>query len=192
MPKKRQKNTNSSDIKNKKEPVDLTPKKKARPRPTLDEDTIKQILPLADDYIDKRIQKALEAERPKMIEGLKRAIQELAYEAANPPPTPQQPTAATNQTEPTTPPQTSITPQGAQMLNMLLRAVSTPASSLESLATTLTQARAISDALNPPSIWDRVMQNVVIRSLVSTGQMTKREQEVLERKIEKGEGEKIT
>ena len=46
---------------------------------------------------------------------------------------------------------------------------------MESLAKTLTQARAISDVLNPPSIWDRVMQNAVLRSLSKAGLVTEAE-----------------
>ena len=43
---------------------------------------------------------------------------------------------------------------------------------MENLAKTLTQARAISDVLNPPTIWDRVMQNAVLRSLSKAGLVT--------------------
>ncbi len=69
-------------------------------------------------------------------------------------------------------PGSPVTSEGVALLNLLLRQGGGGGSDMENLAKTLTQARAISDVLNPPSIWDRVMQNAVLRSLGKAGLVT--------------------
>lgn len=67
-------------------------------------------------------------------------------------------------------PGSPVTPTGAAFLQFLMKGGG--GSDMENLAKTLTQARAISDVLNPPTVWDRVMQNAVLRSLGKAGLVT--------------------
>ncbi len=69
-------------------------------------------------------------------------------------------------------PGTPVTPVGQALLAWITKGGGGGSSDMENLAKTLTQARAISDVLNPPSIWDRVMQNAVLRSLGKPGLVT--------------------
>jgi len=74
-------------------------------------------------------------------------------------------------------PGSPVTPAGAQLLNWITK--QDQPTGMENLAATLTQARAISDVLNPPTIWDRVMQNAVLRSLGKAGLVTDSEMKEL-------------
>lgn len=67
-------------------------------------------------------------------------------------------------------PGSPVTPMGAQLLGWITR--KDEPSGMESLAKTLQEARLITDIMNPPSIWDRVMQNAVLRSLGKAGLVT--------------------
>ena len=51
----------------------------------------------------------------------------------------------------------------------------TEKSDLDKLADVITKARAISDAINPPSIWDKVMTTAFARMLVKSGFVTEDE-----------------
>jgi len=78
-------------------------------------------------------------------------------------------------------PGSPVTPMGAQLLSWITK--SDQPTNMEALANILTQARAISDVLNPPTMWDRVMQNVVVRSLKQTGLLTGTEADNLSKQI---------
>jgi len=53
------------------------------------------------------------------------------------------------------------------------------------LADVITKARTISDALNPPTVWDRVLPMVVVRALTARGLMTKEEAKMIEEEAKK-------
>jgi len=118
-----------------------------------------EILALMDARIDGRIEKAI----PDIVNALKDAITQVQTPGA-----PVQPGGGVI-------PGSNITPAGAQLINWMTRGGGGGSTDMENLAKTLTQARAISDVLNPPSIWDRVMQNAVLRSLSKAGLVTEAE-----------------
>ena len=127
-----------------------------------------EALALLDKRVETKIQAAMEAERPRIIEAMKTAIQQVVTQAQTagvalpgvPNPLGEGGVVAGS----------PVTPMGAQFMQFLMR--DSGGSDMEKLAATLTQARAISDVLNPPSIWDRVMQNAVLRSLGKAGLVT--------------------
>ena len=116
-----------------------------------------EILALMDARIDGRIEKAI----PDIVNALKEAITSGAPGAALP----------GGGVIPGSP----VTPAGAELIRWMTRGGGGGSTDMENLAKTLTQARAISDVLNPPSIWDRVMQNAVLRSLSKAGLVTEAE-----------------
>ena len=118
-----------------------------------------EILALIDARMDSRIEKAI----PDIVNALKEAIVGAQTPVAAVPPG-----AGVI-------PGSNITPAGAQLINWMTRGGGGGSTDMENLAKTLTQARAISDVLNPPSIWDRVMQNAVLRSLSKAGLVTEAE-----------------
>lgn len=124
--------------------------------------------------MDARIQLAIEAERPQIAAAVKGAIEQVvakARQAGIPIPGVTLNPAGEGGVIPGSP----VTPQGAELLKMIFGAGGGQGTQMEELAKTLTQARAISDVLNPPSIWDRVMQNAVLRSLSKAGLVTEAE-----------------
>jgi len=116
-----------------------------------------EILALIDARMDSRIEKAI----PDIVNALKEAITSGAPGAALP----------GGGVIPGSP----VTPAGAELIRWMTRGGGGGSTDMENLAKTLTQARAISDVLNPPSIWDRVMQNAVLRSLSKAGLVTEAE-----------------
>ena len=127
------------------------------------------IMKLVDERIDARINAALEAYLPQVQEAVAGAMNRIVTQAqaANPglslgaiPP-------GGGGVIPGSP----VTPAGAELIRWMTRG-GDDTTGMEQLAKTLTQARAISDVLNPPSIWDRVMQNAVLRSLSKAGLVT--------------------
>jgi len=117
------------------------------------------LLEMMDARIDGRIEKAI----PDIVNALKEAITQVQTPGAAVPP------------GGGVIPGSNITPAGAQLINWMTRGGGGGSTDMENLAKTLTQARAISDVLNPPSIWDRVMQNAVLRSLSKAGLVTEAE-----------------
>lgn len=137
------------------------------------------MLEALDARVDERIQAALVAERPQIQAAVKGAIEQVIAQAraAGLP----IPGVTVNPAVPEggVVPGSPVTPAGAQLMNWMMG--QGQSSGMEDLAKTLTQARAISDVLNPPSIWDRVMQNAVLRSLGKAGLVTDAEvKELLE------------
>jgi len=114
------------------------------------------------EIMDKRMDDRITASIPKIVNALKQAIASGAPGAALPP---------GGGVIPGSP----VTPAGAELIRWMTRGGGGGSTDMESLAKTLTQARAISDVLNPPSIWDRVMQNAVLRSLSKAGLVTEAE-----------------
>jgi len=134
-----------------------------------------EALELLDKRMDARIQAAIEAERPQIAAAVKGAIEgvlEKAKVAGI-----SIPGVTGNPGEGGVVPGSPVTPTGAAFLQFLMKG--SGGSDMENLAKTLTQARAISDVLNPPSIWDRVMQNAVLRSLGKAGLVTDSEMKEL-------------
>jgi len=121
-----------------------------------------EILALMDARIDGRIEKAI----PDIVNALKDAITQVQNPGA--PGVAVPPGGGVI-------PGSNITPAGAELIKWMTRGGGGGSTDMESLAKTLTQARAISDVLNPPSIWDRVMQNAVLRSLSKAGLVTEAE-----------------
>jgi len=111
------------------------------------------VLTMLDQRIDQRVTQLLEAERPKIIEGLKKALTELAGGPSNPSP------VQTNQVQ-TNPVQNQtggITPQGAQILQSLLQTLSSSGGGgvdLTRLYTLAEQMAAIRNAMTPPQTVD--------------------------------------
>jgi len=154
------------------------------PLPGIPPEGIKEMLPtgaleLLDTRIDARVQAALEAERPQIAAAVKGAIEQVLAQAK-----------AAGIAVPGVPlapgeggvvPGSPVTPAGAQLISWMTK--SDQSSDMENLAKMLTQARAISDVLNPPTMWDRVMQNVVVRSLRQTGLLTDTEATGLSKQI---------
>jgi len=126
-----------------------------------------------DQRIDARIDAALTAFKPQVIQGLKDALQEAAMNPGPP--------AGVASPESGVVPGSPVTPSGAALLQTIFQ--SNQPSDMEKMASFISQARMVSDALNPPSIWDRVMQNVVIRSLSRQGLLTEKEGLELEKGI---------
>ena len=122
----------------------------------VNEDLVNQGLAFLDQRIDERIQKALEAERPKVVEGLKKALTEMT--AANP---------QTNPAPTTTPESPTVTPQGTQLLTGLLASLGGGGSSLDKIADTIVKARAISEAINPPSPYDDLMKRFLLTQMTA-------------------------
>ena len=114
------------------------------------------------EIMDKRMDDRITASIPKIVNALKAAIAAGAPGAALPP-------------GGGVIPGSNITPAGAELIKWMTQGGGGGSTDMESLAKTLTQARAISDVLNPPSIWDRVMQNAVLRSLSKAGLVTEAE-----------------
>ena len=114
------------------------------------------------ELLDKRMDARITAAIPQIVDALKQAIASGAPGAALPP---------GGGVIPGSP----VTPAGAELIRWMTRGGGGGSTDMESLAKTLTQARAISDVLNPPSIWDRVMQNAVLRSLSKAGLVTEAE-----------------
>jgi hypothetical protein len=112
------------------------------------------VLTMLDQRIDQRVTQLLEAERPKIIEGLKKALTELAGQPSNPSPVqtnPIQSGPVQNQTG-------GITPQGAQILQSLLQTLSSSSGGggvdLTRLYTLAEQMAAIRNAMTPPQTVD--------------------------------------
>ena len=138
-----------------------------------------EIMKLMDSRIDERVQAALEAERPQIAAAVKGAIEQVLAQAKA--------AGIAVLGVPLAPgeggvvPGSQVTPAGAQLISWMTK--SDQSSDMENLAKMLTQARAISDVLNPPTMWDRVMQNVVVRSLRQTGLLTGTEADTLTKQI---------
>jgi len=138
------------------------------------------MLALLEKRMDVRINAALEAYKPEVAEAVKGAIEQVVKQAQaagiQVPGVTDNPTGGGGVV-----PGSPVTPAGAELLKMIFGGGGGQGSQMEELAKTLTQARAISDVLNPPSIWDRVMQNAVLRSLGKAGLVTDAEvKELLE------------
>lgn len=138
------------------------------------------MLELLDQRMDTRIQAALAAERPELAKAIEvtvtRSFEAIANKAKEagiviPGVTDAPGEGGVIDGSP-------VTPTGAAFLQFLMKQGS-GGSDMENLAKTLTQARAISDVLNPPTIWDRVMQNAVLRSLGKAGLVTDSEMKEL-------------
>lgn len=145
-----------------------------------------EIMKLMDERIatvaKAEIEIALEAFKPQIAEAVTGAIQKVvadAQKAGIPIPGAVNPT--TGLPEGGLIPGSPITSEGAALIQLLLKGGG--GTQMEDLAKTLTQARAISDVLNPPTMWDRVMQNVVIRSLSKTGLLTESEAKTLAKEV---------
>lgn len=135
------------------------------------------LVKLVDQRIDARVQAAIEAERPQVAAAVKGAIEQVLATAQAQGFT--VPGVTGNSADGGVVPGSPVTPTGAAFINFLMKQGGGASSDMENLAKTLTQARAISDVLNPPSIWDRVMQNVVLRSLRGAGLVTEGEMKEL-------------
>ncbi len=72
-----------------------------------------------------------------------------------------------------------VTPTGAALLQWITKGGGGGSTDMDTLAKLMMSARAISDVMNPPSMWDRVMQNVVVRSLNKSGLLTTEESKAL-------------
>ena len=155
----------------------------------VNEDLVNQGLAFLDQRIDERIQKALETERPKVVEGLKKALTEMT--AANPQ-TAQTPESPTLNPAPTQTPSPTVTPQGTQLLTSLLASLGGGGSSLDKIADTIVKARAISEAINPPSPYDDLMKRFLltqmtanIKALATAGLIRKEVAESMGKEAEK-------
>lgn len=131
-----------------------------------------EVMTLLDARIDERIDAALEKFKPELQTAVAGAIKKVVDQAQ----------AAGIQVPGVTGEGgvvkgSALTPTGAALINAILKGGG--GSDMEQLAKTLTQARAISDVLNPPSIWDRVMQNAVLRSLRKADLVTESEMKEL-------------
>ena len=128
------------------------------------------MLELLDQRMDARIKAAIAAERPELAKAIEitvtRSFEAIANKAQAAGIVIPGVTGAPG--EGGVVPGSPVTPTGAAFLQFLMKQGS-GGSDMENLAKTLTQARAISDVLNPPTIWDRVMQNAVLRSLSKAG-----------------------
>lgn len=111
------------------------------------------------EILDKRMDDRITAAIPQIVNALKEAIASGAPGGAAPP---------GGGVLPGSP----VTPAGAELIKWITSGGGGGSTDMENLAKTLTQARAISDVLNPPTIWDRVMQNAVLRSLSKAGLVT--------------------
>ena len=118
------------------------------------------------EILDKRMDARITAAIPQIVDALKAAIAAGAPGAA--PGVALPPGGGVI-------PGSPVTPAGAELIKWMTSGGGGGSTDMESLAKTLTQARAISDVLNPPSIWDRVMQNAVLRSLSKAGLVTEAE-----------------
>lgn len=130
-----------------------------------------EALALLDKRIDDRVSKALDDFKPELQEAVAGAIKKVVDQAAA------AGIAVPGVTGGGVVPGSPVTPTGAAFMQWLMG--QGQKTDMEQLATTLTQARAISDVLNPPSIWDRVMQNAVLRSLAKAGLVTAEEEKLL-------------
>ncbi len=130
------------------------------------------MLELLDQRMDARIQAAMAAERPELAKAIEvtvtRSFEAIAKKAQAAGIVIPGVTGASG--EGGVVPGSPVTPTGAAFLQFLMKG--SGGSDMENLAKTLTQARAISDVLNPPTVWDRVMQNAVLRSLSKAGLVT--------------------
>ena len=142
------------------------------------------MLKILDERVEKiveaRIEAALEAYLPQVQEAVTGAMTRVVEAQARAAGIPI-PVVGEGGVVPGSP----VTPVGAALLQWITKGGG-GSTDMENLAKTLTQARAISDVLNPPTIWDRVMQNAVLRSLSKAGLVTDAELKELTEKPPKG------
>jgi hypothetical protein len=130
---------------------------------------VESFLPLIDKYLDQKInekfKQLIEEERPKIINGLKNALAEMLDKIG---------IQQTNPSNPETPNPT-LNPQILQLMASFLG--SSGKSELDKIADVVTKARMISDALNPPTVWDKVFPQIVVRAFMKSGLLTEKEGE---------------
>lgn len=141
-----------------------------------------ETLQFINGMMDMKIQAALEAERPQIKAAVTGAIEQVLAQARAAG-LPIQGITATGAPPATAVQGSTVTPLGVEMMKLMMGMGSGGGTDIENMTKALTQMRAISDLLNPPSVWDRVMQNVVIRSLGKGGLLTETEQKTLEKDI---------
>jgi len=66
----------------------------------------------------------------------------------------------------------AITPE---LVTAFLKILEGEKTEFDKMVDFITKARAVSDALNPPSVWDKILPQVVLRSLTRAGLLTPRE-----------------
>jgi hypothetical protein len=133
---------------------------------------VESFLPLVDKYLDQKInekfKQLMEEERPKIINGLKNALAEMLDKIGIP-------QAQTNPANPETQTPAALNPQLLQLMASFLG--SSGKSELDKIADVVTKARMISDALNPPTVWDKVFPQIVVRAFMKSGLLTEKEGE---------------
>jgi hypothetical protein len=139
---------------------------------------IQSFLPVIDKYLDQKInekfKQLMEEERPKIVNGLKNALAEMLDKVGVPPnPNPETPA---NPSNPETSANPTLNPQILQLMASFLGGGSGK-SELDKIADVVTKARMISDALNPPTVWDKVFPQIVVRAFMKSGLLTEKEGE---------------
>ena len=154
--------------------------KKVRPEPEpVPEANLGMIPPgmidLLNKQMDARIEAALESYLPKVQEAVGEAMQKVVAAQAQAIGIPIPNIGKDGGVIPGSP----VTPTGAALLQWITKGGGGGSTDMDALAKLMTSARAISDVMNPPSMWDRVMQNVVVRSLNKSGLLTTEESKAL-------------
>ena len=139
-------------------------------------------LPLANKYIDSRVQAALAAERPQIVAAVKGTIERVLADAR-----------AAGVSVPGVPsgpgeggaiPGSPVTPQGLAWINLLRGGGGGESESLDEFIRKAGQFKAIGELFNPPpSITERVMQTAYIRSLEKVGLVTDKQMKDVEKSL---------
>lgn len=139
-------------------------------------------LPIANKYIDARVQAALEAERVHMVKAVKETIKQVLADArtagVSVPGVPSGPG------EGGAIPGSPVTPQGLAWINLLRGGGGGESESLDDFIRKAGQFKAIGELFNPPaSITERVMQTAYIRSLKNVGLVTDKQMKDVEKSL---------
>jgi len=140
----------------------------------IDENILKSAEAWLDQKIEQKFRQLLEEEKAKIVEAVRQTIVEMLGQARLQAPQSPNPT-------PTSSPPAQLSPELFAMFAQLLGSGS--GLDLKKLAETIALARQIADALNPPSLWDRVGERVMIRLLARQGLITEKEQKMLEKEV---------
>lgn len=159
--------------------------------PFIPKDKIEEGLKWLDKYIEGKFKTMLESEKAEIAKSVSSIIGEEVPKAVNKAIGELVKAYLPLATPPTESAEQNI--QNSQQINpaflqLLSSFIGGGKSEMDRLADTITKARAIADALNPPTIWDKVFPQIVVRAFMKAGLLTEHEGKEIEKSVsEKGD-----